>query len=178
MTLSPFDTGLDEQYGFPTCRECGHNFELSLEECRSLVASAPDLFAGLIEGRPEPKKKPAPATWSPSGYVWHTSDWLRIQSLRVYSVEHDPAWTPDAWVLLDPDEIDGMFHYDRLPTASGVLALRQSVALFLTATEELDPERVIDHPSGAKPRIIDILRMVTHEVPHHAQDIRRGLGIT
>ena len=31
MALGPFETSLDEQYGFPTCRECGHNFALSLE---------------------------------------------------------------------------------------------------------------------------------------------------
>jgi hypothetical protein len=178
MALGPFETILEERHGFPTCRECGHDFELTLEECRSLVASAPDLFAGLIEGRPVPKKKPAPATWSPSGYVWHTSDWLRIQALRMYAVQHDPAWTPDSFVPLDPDELDGMFHYDRLPTAAGMFALRQSVALFLAATEALDPEREFEHPSGATFRILDMLRMVSHEVPHHALDIRRGLAIT
>jgi hypothetical protein len=177
MGLGPFDAMLDEQYGFPDCRECGHGFELPLEECRTVVASAADLFAGLLEGRSEPKRKPAPKTWSPSGYVWHTSDWLRIQALRVYAVEHDPAWAPECWVLLDPDEIDGMFHYDLLPTASGVLALRKSVELFLAATESLDPERRFEHPSGEKFRILDIVRMVTHEIPHHGLDIRRGLGM-
>jgi hypothetical protein len=177
MSLSAFETMLDTEYGFPSCRECGHDFELTFEECRSLVATAPGLFSGLIEGHAEPKKKPAPATWSPSGYIWHTSDWFRIQALRVYAVQHDPAWTPDAWVLLDPDLIDEMFHYDQLSTTSGVFALGQSAALFMAATETLDPERTFQHPSGPEFRILDFVRMVSHEVPHHALDIRRGLGI-
>lgn len=180
MGYETWDQVVEDEYGYPICRECGHSFkDVSLETVRSLVEAAPGRYASLIRGRPEARRKPNEKTWSPAGYAWHVSDWLRIQSGRVYGVTHDSDWAPERWVPLDPDDIDGMFHYDALPTEAGLFALEQSAKFFLAATEGIDPDYAFEHPQlPMKLKVIDVLGLVAHEIPHHEMDIRRGLGVT
>jgi hypothetical protein len=179
MAFETWEQVLEEEYGYPSCRECGYSFEnVTLESVRALVRDAPPRFASLLRGHPRARTKPNEKTWSPSGYAWHVSDWLRIQGGRVYAVAHEADWTPEYWVALDPDEIDSMFHYDELPTEGGLFALEQSAGFFLEATEDLDPDqRFLHRGLGLKLRVLDIVGLVSHEIPHHEMDIRRGLGI-
>jgi hypothetical protein len=162
-----------EEWGFPTCRECGYSWETSPAEARETIASAPEQFAALLEGHKDAKTKPGPNTWSASGYVWHLSDWLRIQGGRIYGIRHDPDYEP---VPLDPDDIDAVFHYDLLSTPAGLWMLKQCAQIFLTATENLDPRLTFQHPVLGEVAVADVVRYVGHEVPHHLMDCEKALG--
>ena len=179
MGYETWNAVLEDEYGYPSCRECGYSFEeVSLESARALVDAAPSRYATLLRDTPHARRKPNPQTWSPSAYAWHLGEWLRIQAERVYAVMHDPLWDFDNWVPLDPDELDAVFHYDRLSVEGGLFALRQSADWFLAATEELDPARSFEHRTlGLRLTVLDLIRLVSHEVPHHELDIRRGLGL-
>jgi hypothetical protein len=162
-----------ETYGYPACRECGYSWTTSFDEARSLISDAPGRYAELLQGHEDAKRKPDEKTWSPSGYVWHLSDWLRIQGLRIYGISRDPQYRH---VGIDPDDLDGIFHYDSLSTPAGLWALEQSSAQFLRATDSVNPELVFNHPDAGPITIEDIVRYLGHEVHHHDLDVRRGLG--
>jgi hypothetical protein len=164
-----------EDFGYPNCRECGYPWSTSFEEARSVLASAPQRFEALLQDGTDLKRKPDPKIWSPSGYVWHLSDWLRIQAQRIYGITHDPAYEH---VGIDQDELDGLFHYDRLSTPAGLWALERSAGDFQTATEGIDPNQTFDHPTAGTISLHDIVRYVAHEVVHHDLDVRRGLGLS
>jgi hypothetical protein len=162
-----------EEWGFPRCRACGYAWGKSLEEVEHIVTSAPAAYATLLAGRTDAKVKPDERTWSPSGYVWHLSDWLRIQGGRIYGIRHDPDFS--SWPV-EPDDIDLLFHYDELSTPAGLWILERSADIFLAAIAGLEAELTFDHPVTGEMVVMDLVRYVCHEVPHHELDIKRGLG--
>jgi len=165
--------GADE-WGFPRCRECDYAWGKPLDEVERIVASASAAYASLLAGRVDAKRRPDEKTWSPSGYVWHISDWLRIQGGRVYGIRHDPNYT--SWPV-EPDDIDALFHYDELSTVAGLWILERSAETFLAAIAGLDPELTFEHPVVGELVVMDLVRYVCHEVPHHEMDMKRGLGV-
>lgn len=163
-----------EEWGYPRCRECGYLWGKPLDEVEQIVSSAPATYRELLVGRTDTKQKPDEKTWSPSGYVWHVGDWLRIQGGRVYGIRHDPDYT--SWPV-EPDDIDALFQYDRLSTIAGLWILERSADIFLVAISGLDPTLTFQHPVIGELVVMDLVRYVCHEVPHHQLDISRGLGL-
>jgi hypothetical protein len=163
-----------ETWGFPHCRECGYAWDTGFEEARVLIQEAPRRLRGLLKGQPHARRKPNATTWSPSGYVWHLSDWFRIQAQRIYGISHDPDYVH---VGYDQDDVAALFRYDELPVASGLWAIERSAEEFQLATEDVDPATRFRHPDAGDITIEDVVRYVGHEAPHHELDVRRGLGI-
>src|SRR5688572_23180407 len=86
------------------CPGCGYSWSMSFEDALELIGGASARYASLLNGREEAAMiKPDPETWSPSGYVWHLSDWFRIQGQRIYSISKDPLYR---WVHLRLDPAD------------------------------------------------------------------------
>jgi len=163
-----------EIWGFPACRECGYRWTSTFEEARALIAATPARLRSLLEGRDDARRKPNATTWSPSGYVWHLSDWFRIQATRIQGIVHDPDYRH---VGYDQDEVAGLFRYDELSPVAGLWSLEQSAAQLLLATDGIDPATPFRHPDHGEITVEDIVRYVGHEAPHHELDVRRGLGL-
>lgn len=164
-------------WGHPACRECGYPWSTGYDEALSLIASTPKRFGELIAGREEDAmRKPDDKTWSPSGYVWHTSDWFRIQGQRIYALANDPDYH---YVPLgaNPDELGEIFAYDRLPPRAGLWALERAAELFVAAARHADRDLVFHDPKGNYWSIHDLVLWVAHESVHHELDIKRGLGV-
>lgn len=156
-----------------TCQECGYPWSTPLEEARALISSAPARYASLVGSR-DAKRKPAPAAWSPSAYVWHVSDALHAWAERFWAIRHDPG---SAIVPFDQDRLGAVRGYEALSTVAGLWSLERSVADWDLALEGADPGIALEHPEFGAGTIGDVVRWIRHEVHHHDLDIRRGLGI-
>lgn len=158
------------------CPECGYSWSTTYEEALDLIAGAAARYGGHIRGREQAAiLKRSPKTWSPSGYVWHLSDWFRIQGQRIYTIANDPLYR---WVGLglDPAELGERFRYDDLPPTAGLWALQKAADLFVEAAREADPSLLFD--TGEESWTVgELVVWVGHEVIHHDLDIRRGLGL-
>ncbi len=163
-------------WGDPVCMHCGYAWATSHESALDLVASAPQRFREVIGGREgEAMRKPDPATWSPAGYIWHLSDWFRIQGQRIYALAHDPQYR---FVPLgvEPDELGEIFKYDELPPRAGLWALEHAAGLFVDAGRGADATLVFRAPDGSEWTVGQLIVWVGHEAVHHELDIARGLG--
>jgi hypothetical protein len=97
------------------CPGCGYSWSTTYEEALDLIAGAANRCADHIRGHETAAMaKPDAETWSPSGYIWHLSDWFRIQGQRIYTIANDPLYR---WVhlRLDPADLGKTFKYDELP---------------------------------------------------------------
>ena len=166
-----------EDWGYPNCRECGYSWDTAFHEARSLIESTPVRYAELLKDSREPRSKPDDRTWSPSGYVWHLSDWFRIQGQRIYAIAHDPDFEY-AKLGSDPDGLNDIFKYDEQSTPGGLWALEQATKLAVLAIDETDPKLVFVHPDGPKWTVLELVVYLGHESVHHELDIRRGLGLS
>lgn len=159
------------------CPGCGYRWSLTYEEALDLIGGAAARYGQLIGGREEAAMiKPDADTWSPSGYVWHLSDWFRIQGQRIYAICNDPLYR---WVhqRLDQDALGETFKYDELPPTAGLWALQKAGDLFVEAAKDADRSLVFDTGEGDSWTVGDLVLWVGHEVIHHEKDIREGLGI-
>lgn len=143
-----------------------------------MISGAASRYAEHIGGREQAAVvKPDAETWSPSGYVWHLSDWFRIQGQRIYSITSDPLYR---WVhhRFDPAELGEIFKYDELPPTAGLWALQKAADLFVEAARDADRSLVFDTGEGESWTVAELVVWVGHEVVHHDKDIRQGLGLT
>ncbi len=158
------------------CPECGYRWSTSYEVALDLIGGTATRYRGLIAGREEAAMtKPNAETWSPSGYVWHLSDWFRIQGQRIYTIANDPLYR---WVhlRLSPSHLGEMFKYDELPPTAGLWALQKSADLFVEAARDADRSLVFDTGEGESWTVGELVVWVAHELVHHDKDIREGLG--
>ena len=163
------------QWGYPSCNECGYSWQTSYEDALRLIETAAARYGRLLEGHADAKRKPDPQTWSPSGYVWHLSDWFRIQGQRIYAIDRDLDYVHVA-LSGDPQALGDMFHYDELSTPAGLWALGRSGADFVAAATDARRDLVFRAGDDAW-TVEDLVIWVGHEVIHHELDIKRGLGI-
>lgn len=119
-------------------------------------------------------QKPQEETWSPSGYVWHLSDWFRIQGQRIYAIDKDPLYrfVP---IRVEPDELGTIFEYDALPPVAGLWALQRAAELFVDAAQHAERDLIFRAPDGESWTVADLVVWVGHEAVHHEMDVRRGL---
>lgn len=158
------------------CPGCGYSWATTYEEALELITGAASRYRQLIRGHEEAAMvKPAADTWSPSGYVWHLSDWFRIQGQRIYTIAKDPLYR---WVdlRLDPAELGETFKYDEQPPNGGLWALQKAADMFVEAATDADRSLVFDTGEGDSWTVGELVVWVAHEVIHHEKDIRSGLG--
>ena len=157
------------------CSECGYSWTTSYEDALDHVAAAPTRFGHLIMGHEEQAMtKPQPGVWSPSGYVWHTSDWFRIRGQRIYALDNDPLYK---FVPLgvEQDELGTIFKYDELPPRAGLWSLEWAANLFLSAARDAARDLEFNAQDGTHWSVEELVVWVGHESVHHELDVRRGL---
>lgn len=157
------------------CPGCGYRWSTTYEEALALVERSAARYRTVIAGHEEAAMvKPDPATWSPAGYVWHLSDWFRIQGQRIYTIANDPLYR---WVDLgaEPGDLGDVFRYDELPPTAGLWALEKAAGIFVEAARDADRTLVFD-AGGDAWTVEELVAWVGHEVVHHEKDIRDGMA--
>ena len=138
----------------------------------SLVETSPNRIASLLKGAEEATRRPAAEVWSPSEYVWHLVDVLRIGSERLLTASIDPAAGIPCW---DENDLAEVRQYDKLSPRVAVVAYRDAVSAWVAVADGVSMNASVEHPEFGELTPEDIIRRIAHEVQHHELDIRRGL---
>jgi hypothetical protein len=158
-------------YGDP-CRECGFSWSLSPEQAIAFVQGAPDRLSSQLTGSDGRAHHPD-LGWNATGYVAHVADNLRIWSEQLAGVlaggdAHVPGY--DEKVLAEAR------HYNDIPVASTLWAVRQSVGSWATTMRAaLEHGVLLLHAGRGDQRAADVLMSNTHDLYHHEWDIGRCL---
>jgi hypothetical protein len=158
-------------YGDP-CRECGFAWSLFAAEAVALVGGLPDRLDVVLPGSDGRARHPA-LEWNVSAYVAHMADNLRIWSEQFAGVlaggdAHVPGY--DEKVLAEAR------HYNDIPVASTLWAVRQSVGAWATTMRAaLEHGVLLLHAGRGDQRAADVLMSNTHDLYHHEWDIGRCL---
>lgn len=155
-----------------SCRECEFDWNITPRAAITLVASSSERIATLFEGAEQAMRRPAPAVWSPSAYLWHLVDVLRIGSDRLLTTSLDPAMGIPCW---DENALAEVRQYHRLSPRVGVLAYETAVSAWVAVANRVPIEASVEHPEFGTLTGEDIIRRNAHEVQHHELDMRRGL---
>lgn len=155
------------------CNECGFAWTTSVGEARERVGATPAI-KGLMVGD-SVRQRPSPRVWSPSEYVWHVADVLRISTERIWAANHAPEATV---VPYDENELARVRGYEKLSASAGLRALELSAGEWLREVAAADPALPYLHPEFGQATIAHAVRLDAHEVVHHTLDIKRGLGIS
>jgi hypothetical protein len=154
------------------CSECEFNWNLASGDAVSLVETSPKRIARLFRGSEEATRRPAPEVWSPSTYLWHLVDVLRIGSERLLTVSIDPAAGIPCW---DENDLAEVRQYDKLSPRVAVGVYGDAVSAWVAMTDGVPVNASVEHPEFGTLTAEDIIRRNAHEVQHHELDIRRGL---
>ena len=154
------------------CPECGFNWNVASGDAVSLVETSPKRIATLFEGSEEATRRPAPDVWSPSAYLWHLVDVLRIGSERLLTASIDPAAGIPCW---DENDLAEVRQYDKLSPRVAVVEYGNVVPAWVAVADRIPMKASVEHPEFDTVTAEDIIRRNAHEVQHHEMDIRRGL---
>jgi hypothetical protein len=159
-------------YGDP-CRQCGFAWLLGSDDAIALVCGAPDRLAAQLAGT-DGRARHRDLGWTASGYVAHIGDNLRIWSEQLAGVlaggdPHVPGY--DEKLLAEAR------HYNDIPLASALWAVRQSVSAWApTIREAIAHGVVLQHAGRGAHKATDIVLSNTHDLVHHEWDIARSLA--
>lgn len=154
----------------PVCAECGFDWQLARQDAIDLVAQVPDAAAVAITGMHYPERRPGEA-WSPSMYVWHLVDVLRIGTERLLTLAHDPGRGITCW---DENALAEARRYQQLSPAVGVMVLRPAAHAWVAAAAAAPGDVQVRHPQFGALGAVEIIRRNAHEVHHHLMDINRA----
>jgi hypothetical protein len=157
------------------CGECDFAWSIGSDSAVSLVAGSPKRIATLLEGAQRARQRPAPDVWSPSGYLWHLVDVLRIGSERLLTISLDPATSIPCW---DENALAEVRRYDSLSPRVGLVAYEGAANQWVAIANSVSMDASVQHPEFGTLSAVDIVRRNAHEVQHHELDIRRGLDVT
>jgi hypothetical protein len=155
------------------CQECGFSWAIPSQDATSLVAAAPQRFHAALSGRSERLiRTPTVLPWAAVSYLWHLADVLRISAERFWALSHDPQAVIIAY---DPDQLADARHYTQQSIAAGLWALERSTSDWLAAAAKVHEHDPYHHPEFGQLTAAQVMRMIGHEVEHHAWDIHRCL---
>jgi len=156
------------------CPECDFSWAISVGNAINLVAAAPTRLRMAFSASGEQlARTPTVLPWAAVSYLWHLADVLRICAERFWALSHDPE---AAIVAYDSEQLAEARGYAQQSTAAGLWALERATGDWLAAAATVhvgDPYR---HPEFGQLTVADVLRMIAHEVEHHARDIQRCLN--
>lgn len=158
--------------GTDRCAECEFNWHLATADAVSLVTTSPTRIATVFKGSEEATRRPSPEVWSPSAYLWHLIDVLRIGSDRLLTASIDPAAGIPCW---DENALAEVRQYDRLSPQVAVVAYEAAALAWVAVANRVPVDASVEHPVFGTLTAEDIIRRNAHEVQHHELDIRRGL---
>lgn len=161
--------------GADRCAECDFVWSMSPGAAVALVSDSPKRIVSLLDEAERVTQRPAPAVWSPSEYLWHLVDVLRIGRERLLSISIDPAAGIPCW---DENALAEVRHYDSLSPRVGLVAYEGAASEWVAVARTVPVEGSVEHPEFGSLTAADIMRRNAHEVQHHELDIRRGLKAT
>jgi hypothetical protein len=154
------------------CVECGFDWgcdiEVAIQQVERVDAALPQ-----IADFERWTSRPGAGVWSPSEYVWHLVDGLRIGAERLWLVSTDPEAPIICW---DENVLASARQYGRLSPAVGRVALQSGRDVWLTAARSVPHDVEVTHDALGTMTAVDVARRTAHEVEHHLLDIDRGLG--
>lgn len=157
-----------------SCPECGFSWAMSADAAISLVAAAPQRFHTALSARGEQLiRAPTVLPWAALSYLWHLADVVRISAERLWALSHDPQAPVIAY---DPDQLADARHYAQQSTTAGLWALERSTSDWLAAVSTVHAHDQYHHPEFGQLTVTEVMRMIAHEVEHHAWDIQRCLN--
>jgi hypothetical protein len=155
-----------------TCPECGYDWELApvdiVAELRAVVVT-PAGDISVVRTRPEPD------TWSALEYAAHLRDALQFYEDRIRRtlIEDGPRLEPYDF----HDACDRLQYNAGSPsrTAAELDVRAHSLATLLAGLDARQWSRTSIGSDGGERTVLTLARRATHEVLHHALDIRRVL---
>ena len=158
-------------YGDP-CRECGYEWSLSQREAISLVAEAPSIYRGLVEGQDVSRRHPD-LSWSVKEYVCHVVDNLRISAERLAGAAAGGARRLGTY---DQDLLAKARNYQQVAIEGALWSLERAARDWQNAIGLATEAGVIfSHPERGEQTVLDVCRNNAHDVNHHRLDIERSL---
>ncbi|MDQ3957924.1 MAG: DinB family protein [Actinomycetota bacterium] len=155
------------------CAECDFSWKIAVEDAVALVEGSPKRIASMLDGQRQATQRPAPGVWSPSEYLWHLVDVLRIGHERLLTIATDPAAGIPCW---DEKALAEVRRYDALSPLVGVVAYESAAAEWVALARTVPAEASVEHPEFGSLTAGDIVRRNAHEVQHHELDVSRGLA--
>ena len=157
------------------CDECDFSWAIDPQEGIALVERSSKQLISLFEGAERARQRPASDMWSPSEYLWHLVDVLRIGRERLLTITTDPTAGIPCW---DENALAEIRHYGALSPSVGLIAYRSAVTEWVALAGTVPVEASVEHAQDGTMTAGDIMRRNAHEVQHHALDIRKGLQAT
>lgn len=154
------------------CVECGFSWSIVPADAIALVDSSPTRNKSALGDADRAKERPTAGVWSPSEYLWHLVDVLRIGRERLLTISTDPAGGIPCW---DENALAEVRHYDALSPLVGLVAYESAAHEWVALARTVPVEGSVEHPEFGMLTAGDIMRRNAHEVQHHELDIRRGL---
>lgn len=167
-----FHTSMRWQPQEERCAECEFSWTIEPEESIALVDGSPPRLASLIVGAERATDRPAEGVWSPSEYLWHLVDVLRIGRERLLTIATDPTAGIPCW---DENALAEVRNYGALSPAVGLIAYEGVVGEWVVTARTVPAGASVEHAQDGTMTAGDIMRRNAHEVAHHELDIQRGL---
>ncbi|GIE99406.1 DinB family protein [Paractinoplanes rishiriensis] len=158
------------------CDECGFRYsEVPAAELPARLAAAGPRFAAILSAVTQPRRRPAPAVWSPLEYACHVRDVLIVQRDRLelaLAADH-PVFVP-----MGRDERAVLEAYNSQEMHLVLAALTGAAHRLARAFSALTPHEwertgVYNWPTVEARDLLWLGRHTLHEVEHHLMDLRR-----
>ena len=166
----PVESWGAELYGDP-CRECGGS--VGPWEAVRLVEELPSRCRELLAGCTG-RERCAGLAWTPSAYVAHVGDNLRIWAERLAG-----AWLSGEVAVsgYDADLLARARGYDSVGLAGALWSLERAVVDWsASVTAALRAGVVLRHAGRGPQRAEDVVRDNAHDGHHHVWDVGRIVG--
>ena len=135
-----------------------------------MVAESPSQFVQAF-GKVHPTASGRPGAWSPTEYLWHMVDVLRIGTERLWTLTIDPDAGVPSW---DENDLAQVRRYGDLSLAVGLMAYGRAAEDWVTAAQDAFPDAQTTHSELGTITAVEVIRRNAHEAQHHLLDIEQA----
>jgi hypothetical protein len=160
-------------YGQP-CRGCGFDWDVTPTDALATGARIPAQFAERLVGATGRERHPE-LLWTPSMYVSHVADNLRIWAERLTGARVAGAAEV---VGYDQDLLARVRRYDEIALPAALWSLDWASRAWVEVVEDaVASDVVLWHETRGEQRGSDVARNNAHDAYHHLLDVSRILGL-
>ena len=135
-----------------------------------MVSESPVLFRQALGSIDTAASAPG-GVWSPTEYLWHMVDVLRIGTERLWTLEVDSDAGLPSW---DENELARVRHYSDLSASVGMIAYQRAVETWVEAAKNTPPDASATHSELGAMGAAEVIRRNAHEAQHHLLDIEQA----
>lgn len=151
------------------CPECGFSWATGVDDAIAMVAESPPQFAQALAMVDLAASVP-PGVWSPTEYLWHMVDVLRIGTERLWTLTFAPDSGLPSW---DENELARVRSYGALSGTVGIIAYGRAVEDWVTAAHGAPAQARATHPEFGTVSTEQVIVRNAHEAQHHLLDIEQ-----